>query len=125
MGERDAAFFEELRNCRHIGALNTTVGTIRFDIRHGDRTHHWRVMVDRGEIIVSPGNGDADGVFEMDEVAFRRLADGATVPFAAFLSNEMGIKGKFAMLVVMQHLFHGAPGAHHPRQLVDQDGWRS
>jgi len=124
MPNRDAVFFDELRKCRYIRALSTTECTIRFDIRHRDRTVHWRVTVNRGDVVVSPGTGDADGVFSMDELSFQRLADGETVPFAAFLSNEMGVQGRVGRAAVVQQLFHERPGAHHPRQFAEHDGRR-
>jgi len=125
MSSREAEFIDELRRHRHVGVLETTVGTIRLDILHGDRTDHWLVSVSHGDLDVTSGYGEADCAFQMDETAFRRLADGETVPFAAYLSNEIAVVGRFNLLIVLQQLFHGRPGARDPRRLAERERRRS
>jgi hypothetical protein len=120
-----AQFIEELRRRRHVGVLDKTVGTIRLDIVHRDRTDHWLVSVNLGDLHVTSGYREADCAFQMDETAFRRLAEGETVPFAAYLSNEVAVNGRFNLLIVLQQLFHGRPDAHDPRELAERERRRS
>jgi hypothetical protein len=125
MRDRDAAFFDELGRLGHVTSLDTVAGTVRFDISDGLRTDHWLITINHGAVGVSPSDGDADCVIHVDEASFRRLADGRTVPFAAFLSNEIGLDGSFALLILVGHLFPGPADAHDPREFVEHDRRRS
>jgi putative sterol carrier protein len=96
-------------------------GTVRFDIGDAQGLSQWLVSINRGDVAVRQGSGDADCVIHIDDQSFGRLATGQTVPFAAFLSNEIGVDGSFSLLILLRHIFPGPAGARHPRELADQE----
>lgn len=124
MPDRDEAFFDELGRLGYVAALGETRGSVRFDIGDGHQVAHWLVSIDLGDIVVSSDDREADCVIRLDTASFRRLVEGETVPFAAFLSNEIGIDGSFGLLILLRHLFPGPPGARDPRELAKQNGYR-
>jgi putative sterol carrier protein len=119
--DREAEFFAEAARRGHIRGLEGTKGTARLDIRRGgDRVDHWLVSVNQGDITFSPTGGDADCVIDLDEQTFQRLAEGRAHAFAAFVSNEIGVSGRFDLILVLRHIFPGPAGSHHPRQFAER-----
>ena len=93
---------------------------MRIDLVDGDRTESRIVAIDRGDIAVSKKRSAADGVLRVDRAVFERMAAGELNPIAAVLRGEMSVDGDWRLLVLMQRLFPGSPGARGPRRKA---GW--
>src|SRR5436305_1151834 len=60
MVDATAEFFERLGSRGHEPLLEKMRGTVRVDLESGDRTEHWLVTVDDGDVKVSHRNAKAD-----------------------------------------------------------------
>lgn len=121
MSDATSEFFGELDRCGHERLLKTTTGTIRFDIEQDHEVDHWFVTINDGQVRVSREERDADTVVRTDRVFFDRLVRGETKPLPAWLRNEITSEGTFRFVVLLERLFPGPPGGHHPRT-VNPDG---
>lgn len=102
-----ARFFERLGERGHEPLLRKAKGSARFDIVDGKRTHRWVVAVDRGDIAVTKGGGEASCVLRVDKAVFDKLASGRANAVAALLRGEIAADGDWRLLVLMQRLFPG------------------
>jgi putative sterol carrier protein len=102
-----ARFFAELAGREHEPLLRKASGSTRFDIVDGRKTRRWLVTVDRGNIAVSSGGGEADCVMRADEAVFARIASGRLNAVAAVLRGDLQVEGDWRLLVLMQRLFPG------------------
>ena len=108
-----AEFFERLAARGHEPLLSRANGTLRFELKDGNRAQRWLVAIRRGDVTVSRAGGDADMVVRADKALFDRLASGAVNPVAATLRGELGAEGDWKLLVLFQRLF---PGPRKKRQ---------
>jgi putative sterol carrier protein len=102
-----ARFFDELGTRGHEVLLRKTTGSTRFEIVDGGRTRRWRVSVEKGDITVEPGGGDADCVVRADRTVFERVATGRMNAVAAVLRGDIAVEGDWRLLVAVQRLFAG------------------
>jgi putative sterol carrier protein len=107
MTDVTAEFFAELGQRGHEPLLNRANGTLRFELKDGQRTDRWLVAVKKGDVTVSHKGGDAEMVVRADKTLFDRLASGAMNPVAAALRGELGAEGDWRLLVLFQRLFPG------------------
>jgi len=105
-----AALFAALGG-RHEPALKKARGTIRFDLRHGSRTDHWRVEIDRGDIAVTRKQARAESVVRAEKSLFDRIARGEVNAWAAMLRGAIGVEGDPQVLVLVQRLLPGPPAS--------------
>jgi predicted lipid carrier protein YhbT len=84
-------------------------GTLRFDVRDGERTRHWLVELDRGDVSVSRRRGSADCVVRTDAAAFDGLVTGEVNALAAFLRAELTLEGDPEFLVLFQRVLPAPP----------------
>jgi putative sterol carrier protein len=108
---RDPAvrFFDRLAAIGHEPLLRKTSGSTRFEIVDGRRVRRWRVRVDKGDVAVEPGGGDADCAIRADRKVFERVVTGRTNAVAAVLRGDIVVDGDWRLLVSMQRLFAGPP----------------
>jgi hypothetical protein len=104
-----AAFFGRLAEVGHQPLLRKATGCTRFEVVDGRRVRRWRVRLDRGDIAVEPGGGEADCVIRAERRVFERLATGRMNAVAAVLRGEVTVAGDWRLLVGMQRLFAGPP----------------
>ena len=83
------AFFADLAERGSEPLLGAVKGKLRFDLRSGKRTEHWRVAVNRGAVAVSRGDGAADAVVMIDREMFSRLVTGEANATAAILRGTV------------------------------------
>jgi putative sterol carrier protein len=100
-------FFFELASRAHEPLLRKASGSMRFDIVDGRRTRPWLVEVDRGDMTVTPGGGDASCVVRCDRAVFDKVAAGKLNAVAAVLRGDLQVEGDWRLLVRMQRLFPG------------------
>ena len=80
---------------------------MRFDVVEGRRTRRWLVAVERGDMTVRSGSGDASCVVRADKAVFDRVASGRLNAVAAVLRGDLQVEGDWRLLVRMQRLFPG------------------
>jgi putative sterol carrier protein len=102
-------FFAELAGRGHEPLLRKATGATRIDIVDGKRTRRWLVVVDKGDISVSRGNGDATCVIRAPKTVFDRIVSGRMNAVAAVLRGDVTVDGDWRLLVRIQRLFPGRP----------------
>lgn len=114
-----AAFFEGLRQQRHVPALERLTGRVRFDLADPDRTDRWLVSVDRGDVAVSRRGGRADCVVSADKDVFEGMATGRVNAMSAVLRGLLGVEGDLNMLVLFQRVFPGPARRGAPTEAIE------
>jgi putative sterol carrier protein len=108
MGDETATFFEDLRRRGHEPLLETTAGTIRFDLARDGRLEHWLVTLDRGTVAVSRRRTRADCVARTEKALFDAFARGDANAMTAVLRGELTFEGDPELLVRFQRLLPAA-----------------
>jgi putative sterol carrier protein len=119
MTDATTQFFDALGRRGHEPLLEKVTGTLRFDLVRGARTDHRFVAVNKGDVVVSDENAEADFVMRADRAMFDGIASGETNAMAATLRGALAFQGDPQLFVRFQRLFPGPP---NPR---DQGGARS
>jgi putative sterol carrier protein len=101
------AFFAELAERGSEPLLGDVRGVLRFDLRSGKRTEHWRVAIKRGAVEVSRGDGAADVVVVADRDVFSKIATGEANATAAILRGVVAVTGETDLVVQFQRIFPG------------------
>jgi putative sterol carrier protein len=102
-------FFDGLAERGHEPLLAGVRGVIRFDLREGRRTEHWRVTINRGAIDVSRGDEAADVVVLADRAVFSAIATGEANATAAILRGTAVATGDTDLIVRFQRIFPAPP----------------
>jgi hypothetical protein len=89
-------------------------GTIRFDLRHQQRTEHWYLTICDGDVRVSRERTDADAVVHTDKELFDGMAQGYRGVKAALLRGALTIEGDITLLTAFRDLLPGPAGARDP-----------
>ena len=118
MADTTAEFFGDLGGRGHVPLLKKASGTLRFDIRDGQRVDRWLVDVRKGDVSVSRRNVGADCVVSADKALFDGIASGKTNAMAALLRGEANVEGDVQLLVLFQRLFP-PPRSRRRRRLAD------
>lgn len=103
----DAAgeFFASLGKRGHEPLLARATGTVRFDLVDGDRTEHWLVTIQKGDITVSRKRANADAVVCVDTELANGLCSGRVNATAAMLRGLFAPEGDLALMILFQRLF--------------------
>ena len=99
------AFFNTLAQRGHIPLLEKAHGSVRFDIADDERTDHYLVTIDKGDIAVSSSAAPAQCVITSDRATFDGLASGKQNAMAAMLRGLLQVEGDPRMAVYVQRLF--------------------
>ena len=100
-------FFDELAQREHEPLLRKATGSFRFDVVDGKRTQRFVVGVDKGDLSVTKGGGDASCVLRADKAVFDRIMSGRMNAVAAVLRGDVQVDGDWRLLVRLQRLFPG------------------
>lgn len=111
MADATRQFFEGLAAKGHEPLLESFSGTLRFDLRDGERTEHWYVVLKKGDVEVSHGDGDAEMVMSTDLATFDAILGGEMNAMAALLRGVVTAHGRSVLLLAFQRLFRGSVGA--------------
>jgi alkyl sulfatase BDS1-like metallo-beta-lactamase superfamily hydrolase len=111
-----SGFFDELASRGHEPLLWKVTGSARFDVVAGQRTEHWLVTIDKGDIRVSRGNAAAGSVLRADKASFDRIVAGELNLMAAVLRGEVAVEGDPRLVVRLQRLFPRPQGERTLRQ---------
>jgi glycogen debranching enzyme len=122
MPDRAAEFFDRVSRREYEPRLAWADGTIRFDIRDGQRVENWLVTIAHGVVRVTREERPADVVLAADKAVFDRLVEGRENVYASWLRDALRLEGGdpklFNAFWRFPPLVPGPPGAHHPRALV-------
>ncbi|GHJ42667.1 hypothetical protein Cs7R123_00090 [Catellatospora sp. TT07R-123] len=102
-------FFTELAARGSHPLLETTTGTIRFDLTGTGRTEHWYTSIDRGRVDVTRGTHHADCVVRVERAIFDGIVTGHVNTMAASLRGQVEVEGELQLVVMLQRLFPGRP----------------
>jgi putative sterol carrier protein len=102
-------FFAELAGRGHEPLLRKAAGAARFEVVDGKRTRRWLVVVDKGDISVARGDGEATCVIRAPKAVFDRIVTGRMNGVAAVLRGDVTVDGDWRQLVRLQRLFPGRP----------------
>lgn len=114
MTDPTSSYFTGLAEHGHYPLLNTTKGTIRFDLAGAGRTEHWHLAIDRGHIAVTRGEDHADCVVKVDKKLFDGIVTGHVNTVAATLRGQVDVEGDLHLITMLQRLFPGRPQAPAP-----------
>ncbi|GAB3801048.1 SCP2 sterol-binding domain-containing protein [Micromonospora zhanjiangensis] len=117
MNDTTGEFFDRLSRWGNVPRLKKTTGTVRFDITDGERSNHWLVTIDKGDVRVSQEHVDANAVIRIEPAVMDRIALGEVKPLAAWLRNDLLLEGQLRFLVLLERLLPGPPGSRHPRDV--------
>lgn len=112
------SFFTGLDRKRREPCLEKVSGTIRFDLRQEDRTDHWFVDIDRGDVSVSREERPADSVVVIDPELFEQIVSGAENGLAAGLRGALTITGNLHLFLMVERLFPSPPDSRGPRRVT-------
>jgi|HigsolmetaAR206D_1030411.scaffolds.fasta_scaffold01253_5 SCP-2 sterol transfer family. len=118
MGSPTDEFFTGLED-RAPELLPTTArGTIRFDLDEDGHTGYWFVAINRGNVLVSRENREADCVVRTKKSLFDEFASGAAHILSAFNRNDVTVQGSLPLLLTFRRVFPSPPGTRDPRERV-------
>jgi putative sterol carrier protein len=109
MTDATTEFFDELGRRGHEPLLQTTTGTLRFDVADGDRVERWFVTIEKGDVTVSRKNAHADAVVSTDRAGADGMFSGKVNAMAAFLRGAIEPRGDLGLILAFQRLFPGPP----------------
>jgi hypothetical protein len=104
------AFFDELGRRGHEPLLAQGRGTVRVELTKGSESERWLVAIDRGDVTVVHGTGEADCTMRASRKLFQRVAAGEANAVAAVLRGAIAVDGNWHLLVLFQRLFPSPPG---------------
>jgi putative sterol carrier protein len=104
-------FFDDLAERRQEPLLQSSSGTLRFDLIDGKAVEHWSVRIEKGKVSVSRKPTKADAVVRLDRALFDRIVTGHENATAATLRGVLVPVGDLRLVMSFQRLFPGPPGA--------------
>jgi putative sterol carrier protein len=125
MSDATNEFFDGLAQQGHRPMLEKVKGTMRFDLRDGDRTDRWLVTIDKGDVAVSRRNAKADCVLRAERQLFDGLASGEVNAMAALLRGSIVVEGDPQLIVLFQRLFPGPQSSQGPRATTPKPASRT
>ena len=111
MTELDSSLLEALADRSHERPLTAMNGTVRLDVRDGERASEWYLTITKGVVTVAREGGEPDCVLAGDVTTFDAVLSGKANAMAAILRGALVPRGKFVLLTALQRLFPGSPGA--------------
>jgi putative sterol carrier protein len=111
MAEPTKRFFAALAKKKSEPLLRTVSGTLRCDLEDGERTEHWYVTIERGDVTVSHKRAAADCILSTDLATFEAILDGKINAMAAVLRGLVSVEGRVRLVVALQALFTPSAGA--------------
>jgi putative sterol carrier protein len=116
MTDATAEFFDGLGRRGHEPLLEHATGTVRFDLERGRRTEHWLVSIEKGDVVVSRANSEADAVIRADRELFDLIVSGEMNTMAAMLRGAISVDGDKELVVLFQRLLPGPPRSKAKRR---------
>jgi len=108
-GSPTDAFFAALEARGHEPLVKSASGSVRFDIRDGERVAHWHVTMKKGDLTVAHQKLDADAVVRLDKETFDGMSTGTINAMAAALRGDLVPEGDLGLVLLFQRLFPAPP----------------
>jgi putative sterol carrier protein len=102
-------FFNGLAQRGYEPLLQHNSGSIRFDLRDGGVTDHWRVTIDQGKVSVGHEEAAADTVVTQDRSVLADAIAGKQNMMIAIMLGQVDITGDTERLLSFQRLFGQRP----------------
>jgi hypothetical protein len=116
MADPTEVFFEGLERRGHVPLLERVEGSVRFDLSQDGRVEHWMLRVDRGDVTLSREEGPADAVVATRRELFNGVTKGEVNAVAALLRGAIVAEGDLRLILLLDRLLPGPPGARGPRR---------
>ncbi|MEU8301676.1 SCP2 sterol-binding domain-containing protein [Micromonospora sp. NPDC048909] len=107
-------FFERLTVAGQDQRLGNVSGSVRFDIRDGDRVEQWQLDIDHGRMRVTRDGGPATTVIRVSAQVAEAMARGEVNGLAAITRGEILVDGDLALALRIGRLFPRAPDQTAP-----------
>jgi ubiquinone biosynthesis protein UbiJ len=120
MADPTPRFMGLLGHRTHIPSLESTSGTIRFDLQQGQDLAHWYVRITKGDVDVYQSDDEADCIVSGEASVLAAVASGRMNAMAAVLRGAIQVQGKAILIGQLQRLFPG-PACDDRGQLVAED----
>lgn len=114
-------FFDRLSHKETAPLLRQISGTVRFDLADDERVDYWFVSLDKGSAQVSREQRDAACVLRTDRVIFEAMAKGEINPMSGMLRGQILVLGDLRLLILIERMMPGPPGAHDPRAFARRE----
>jgi putative sterol carrier protein len=121
MADPAPRFMGLLGHTTHVPSLESTSGTIRFDLHQGSNVTHWYVRIQKGDVEVYQSDDEADCIVSGTEEDLAAVASGRMNAMAAVLRGAIQVQGKAILIGQLQRLFPG-PACDDRGQPVCEDG---
>jgi putative sterol carrier protein len=121
MTDATAEFFDALAQRGHDPMLGRFKGSVRFDVKSGNRTEHFRVAFKQGDITVTHDEAEADCVVRADRSLLNACAAGEKNIMAAFLRGEIAVQGDPQLLVLFQRILPGRKQSEDALAMMDAE----
>lgn len=115
------SFFAELNSDSTRQVPPGSNGTLRFDVRDGDRTERWLLRFRDGQVRADLSDSAADCVVTIDRELFERILGGEDGLEPAFVRHAFTVEGLLPLLLSFRWLLPDMTGARRPAQLAA--GW--
>ncbi|RLK12131.1 SCP-2 sterol transfer family protein [Micromonospora sp. M71_S20] len=106
-----SAFFEQLADVGHDPRLCKVRGTVRFDIREGDRMEQWLLDIDHGRLRVTQSDGPAETVITVTADVAEAMSRGEMNGLAGIARGEIMVDGNLALAMRIGRLFPVPPAS--------------
>jgi hypothetical protein len=107
--------FDRLGRRGHEPLLEHVEGTVRFDlVDESGEIRSWLVVINRGDLSVTREKRGAACVVRTSKTGFDRVAKGEDNAIAMLLRSEIIAQGNIQLLVLLERLLPGPPGASDP-----------
>jgi hypothetical protein len=108
-------YFAGLASSGRLALLEDASGTIRIDVERDQRPQqHWYLTLDKGALSVAEKDEPADAVVHVDEATIQGITAGTTNAMTAALRGTLVPEGDIGLVMVLQRVFPGPPGAVGP-----------
>jgi putative sterol carrier protein len=117
------AFFESIAG-EHAELPKTISGTLRFELKDGNRCEYWRVTITKGVASSARSKAPADCAVHTDKATLEAIVQGRANPMAALLRGAIRIEGETLLMGYFRSLFTH-PAAVHEAQLLAKNTGRA
>jgi putative sterol carrier protein len=115
-------FFESIIG-PHPAVPKTISGSLRFDLKNGSRSEHWRVTFAKGAVSAIRSNTIADCVVRTDKETMEAIIQGRVNMMAALLRGAITVEGQVLLLALFRSLLT-VPAAIPKEQRVGKNTGR-
>ncbi|MER7894076.1 SCP2 sterol-binding domain-containing protein [Micromonospora sp. NPDC094482] len=109
-----SAFFERLAVAGQDQRLSNVSGSVRFDIRDGNRVEQWHLDIDHGRMRVTRDGGHARTVIRVSAQVAEAMARGEVNGLAAIIRGEILVDGDLGLALRIGRLFPRTPDQTAP-----------